>query len=97
MYSSYKPYGHINKTNGPTFKLSRPTCKLTHGPNYKHNGHICNPIDLSINLMDILANLWIYLQTYGSICKTYGTTYRPYGHIWTHNNQTSYPMNMGRP
>ncbi len=27
MYRSSKPYGHINKTSGPT---------------YKHNGRICN-------------------------------------------------------
>ncbi len=56
MYNSYRPYGYINKTNGPTFKLFGPTCKLTHGYTFKHNGHTCNPIDLFTDLMDILAN-----------------------------------------
>jgi hypothetical protein len=41
MYSSSRPYGHINKTSGPTYILSRPTC---------------NPTDLFTNCMDILAN-----------------------------------------
>jgi hypothetical protein len=41
MYSSYRPYGHINKTNGPT---------------YKHNGHTYNLIGLFTNPMDIFAN-----------------------------------------
>jgi hypothetical protein len=41
MYSSSRPYGHINKTSGPT---------------YRHNGHTCNPTDLFIEPMDILAN-----------------------------------------
>ncbi len=56
MYSSYKPYGHINKSNRPTFKLFEPTCKLTHGPTYRHNGHTCNPTNLFTYPMDILAN-----------------------------------------
>ena len=56
MYNSSRPCGHINKTSGPTYILSRPTCKLTHGPTYKHNGHTCSPKDLFTNPMDILAN-----------------------------------------
>jgi hypothetical protein len=56
MYSNYKPYGHINKTNGPILKLFEPTCKLTHGPIYRHNGHTCNLTYLFTYPMDILAN-----------------------------------------
>jgi len=59
MYSSYRPYGHINKTNGPTFELFGPNCKLTHGPIYKHNGHTykpkIDPMDIFANPMDLLA------------------------------------------
>ncbi len=55
MYSSSKPYGHINKTIGPTYILSRPICKLIHGPIYKHNGHTCNLTNLFTDPMDILA------------------------------------------
>jgi len=84
MYSSSRPYQHINKTSGPTYILSRPICKLTHGPTYRHNGHTCNLINL-------------FTRPYGSICKTYGTIYRPYGHTWTHSNQTNYTMNMDMP
>jgi hypothetical protein len=62
MYSSSKPYGHINKTSGPT---------------YRNNGHACNPtnlfidpmdlftkpMELFINLMDILGPIVIKLIT----------------------------------
>ncbi len=41
MYKSSKPYGHINKTSGPT---------------YRHNGHTCNCTNLFTYPMDILAN-----------------------------------------
>jgi len=41
MYNSSKPCGHINKTNGPT---------------YRHNEHTCNPTNLFTDPMDILAN-----------------------------------------
>ncbi len=54
MYKS--SYGHINKTSGPTYILSRPICKLTHGPTYRHNGHTCNCTNLFTYPMDILAN-----------------------------------------
>jgi len=39
IYNGSRPCGHINKTNGSTYILCRPTCKLTHGPTYRHNGH----------------------------------------------------------
>jgi len=39
IYNSFRPCGHINKTNGYIYILCRPTCKLTHGPTYRHNGH----------------------------------------------------------
>jgi hypothetical protein len=57
MYNSFKPCGHINKTSGPTYILSRPTCKLTDGFIHRHNGHTCNPTNLFTDPMDILANL----------------------------------------
>jgi hypothetical protein len=56
MCSSSRPYGQINKTSGPTYILSRPNCKLTHGLIYRHNGHICNWTNLFTDPMDILAN-----------------------------------------
>jgi len=62
MYSSSKSYGHINKTSGHTYILSRPTCKLTHGPTYIHNGHICKPYG-SI------------CKTYGITYRPYGHTW----------------------
>ncbi len=46
----------LNKTSGPTYILYRPTCKLTHGPTYRHNGRTCNPTNLFTGLMDILAS-----------------------------------------
>ncbi len=55
MYRSSKPYGHIYETSGPTYILSRPICKLTHGPTYRHNGHATLQTYLQ-DLMEILAN-----------------------------------------
>jgi len=70
MYNSSKPCGHINKTYGRTYILYRPTYKLTHGPTYRHNGHNCNPtnlftkpMELLIDLMDILGPIVIKLIT----------------------------------
>ncbi len=91
LYRSSKPYGHIYETSGPTYILSRPICKLTYGPTYRHNGHTCNPTNLFIRPYGHTC------KPYGSICKTYGTSYRPYGHTWTHSSQTNYTMNMDMP
>ncbi len=62
MYSNYRPYGHLSKTNGLTFKLSRPICKLTHGPTYKDNGHTCKPYGFTC-------------KTYGTTYRPYGHTW----------------------
>ncbi len=62
MYSSSRPYGHINKTSGPTYMLSRPICKLTHGPTYRHNGHTCKPYGS-------------LCKTYGTTYRPYGHTW----------------------
>jgi hypothetical protein len=70
MYNSFKPCGHINKTSGPTYILSRPTCKLTDGFIHRHNGHTCNPTNLFTDPMDILATLQTYLQTLWTYLQT---------------------------
>ncbi len=63
MYSNYKRYGHINKTNGPTLKLFGPTCKLTHDLLTNIMDILAKPMKLLIDLMDILGLIVIKLVT----------------------------------
>ncbi len=61
MYSSSKPYGHINKISGPT---------------YRHNGHTCNPINLFTRPYGHTCKPYgsIY-KTYGTIYRPCGHTW----------------------